>query len=201
MTKRFGGLVAVNDVGVRTQGRARSSAHRPSNGAGKSTMFISRHRSLTPNSGRVTLAGTDITGWPQRKIANAGVSRTFQHVKLRPSMTLPDNVALGAYVRTRSGYLAGALRLDSRRGAAGAVGGPAATQARRPRGHSPMNSPAISLSAASARWRSPVRSQRIHPLSCSTRAGRRPAPAGEAGSRGPAPVAARRRRDDPSRRA
>jgi len=111
MTKRFGGLVAVNDVGFELRAGEIFGLIGP-NGAGKSTMFNLLTGVLKPNAGRVTLAGTDITGWPQRKIAVAGVSRTFQHVKLRPSMTLLDNVALGAYVRTRAGYFAGALRLD-----------------------------------------------------------------------------------------
>jgi branched-chain amino acid transport system permease protein len=67
---------------------------------------------LKANAGRVMFAGQDITEWPQRDIAAAGVARTFQHVKLRPSMTVLDNVVLGAYTRTRAGYLQGALRLD-----------------------------------------------------------------------------------------
>ena len=111
MTKRFGGLVAVNAVGFELKAGEILGLIGP-NGAGKSTMFNLVTGALAPNAGRVTLAGTEITGWPQRRIASAGVARTFQHVKLRPSMSLLDSVALGAYVRTRSGYLAGALRLD-----------------------------------------------------------------------------------------
>ncbi len=111
MTKRFGGLVAVNDVGFSLKTGEILGLIGP-NGAGKSTMFNLVTGALKPNTGRVTLSGTDITGWPQRRIAGAGVARTFQHVKLRPSMTLLDNVALGAYVRTRAGYVAGAFRLD-----------------------------------------------------------------------------------------
>lgn len=111
MTKRFGGLVAVNDVGFELKAGEILGLIGP-NGAGKSTLFNLVTGALRPNAGRVTFAGTDITGWPQRKIAVAGVARTFQHVKLRPSMTLVDNVALGAYARTRAGYFAGALRLD-----------------------------------------------------------------------------------------
>src|SRR5262249_4157325 len=56
--------------------------------------------------------GRDVTNAPQRAIARAGVARTFQHVKLRPRMTLLDNVLLGTYGRTRSGFLSAALRLD-----------------------------------------------------------------------------------------
>jgi branched-chain amino acid transport system permease protein len=67
---------------------------------------------LRPDAGTVVLMGQDITGLAQRRIAARGVARTFQHVKLRPDMTALDNVVLGAYLRTRAGFVAGALRLD-----------------------------------------------------------------------------------------
>jgi ABC-type branched-subunit amino acid transport system permease subunit/ABC-type lipoprotein export system ATPase subunit len=82
------------------------------NGAGKSTMFNLITGALKSDQGTVVFRGQDITRAGQRRIARAGIARTFQHVKLRPSMTLVDNVLLGTYVRTRSGFLAGALRLD-----------------------------------------------------------------------------------------
>ncbi len=56
--------------------------------------------------------GSDITNAAQVRIARAGLGRTFQHVKLRPAMTVLDNVLLGTYVRTRAGFLSGILRLD-----------------------------------------------------------------------------------------
>ena len=58
------------------------------------------------------LAGQDITGASQRRIAALGIARTFQHVKLRPGMTVIDNVILGSYLRTGAGLLAGATGLD-----------------------------------------------------------------------------------------
>jgi branched-chain amino acid transport system permease protein len=67
---------------------------------------------LPVSGGRIVFAGKDVTNAPQRTIARAGIARTFQHVKLRPRMTLLDNVLLGTYVRTRSGALSAALRLD-----------------------------------------------------------------------------------------
>ena len=63
-------------------------------------------------AGRSRSLGQDITRSNQRRIAKAGIARTFQHVKLRSSMSLIDNVLLGAYLRTRAGFLGGALRLD-----------------------------------------------------------------------------------------
>jgi branched-chain amino acid transport system permease protein len=62
----------------------------------------------------VDFQGRDITGVAQRRVAVQGMARTFQHVKLRPNMSLLDNVALGAHGRTRSGVLAAGLRLDRR---------------------------------------------------------------------------------------
>ena len=111
MTKRFGGLTAVNDVSFDLKAGEILGLIGP-NGAGKSTMFNLITGVLRPDAGRVTLLGEDITGRPARRIAARGVARTFQHVKLRPNMTLIDNVVLGTYLRTRSGLVAGALRLD-----------------------------------------------------------------------------------------
>ena len=66
---------------------------------------------------RCAFLGHDVTGMAQREVARLGMARTFQHVKLRPQMSLLDNVALGAHGRTRSGLLAAGLRLDRARGA------------------------------------------------------------------------------------
>jgi branched-chain amino acid transport system permease protein len=110
-TKRFGGLVAVNDVGFELKVGEILGLIGP-NGAGKSTLFNLITGALKPNAGRVVFLSDDITALPARRIAAKGIARTFQHVKLRPNMTLIDNVVLGTYLRTRSGFLVGALRLD-----------------------------------------------------------------------------------------
>jgi branched-chain amino acid transport system permease protein len=109
--RRFGGLVAVNDVGFEVRAGEILGLIGP-NGAGKTTMFNLITGALAPDQGQVTFLGRDITRRPQREIARAGIARTFQHVKLRPNMTLLDTVLLGTYGRTSSGFLAGALRLD-----------------------------------------------------------------------------------------
>jgi branched-chain amino acid transport system permease protein len=75
-------------------------------------MFNLLTGALHPDGGCIFFKGEDITGAPARRIARAGVARTFQHVKIRPKMTLIDNVLLGSYPRTRSGFVSGALRLD-----------------------------------------------------------------------------------------
>jgi branched-chain amino acid transport system permease protein len=111
VTKRFGGLVAVNNVGFELKAGEILGLIGP-NGAGKSTMFNLVTGVLKPDAGRIIFRGEDIAGMKAQRIAARGIARTFQHVKLRPSMTLLENTMLGAYVRTRAGLLAGALRLD-----------------------------------------------------------------------------------------
>jgi branched-chain amino acid transport system permease protein len=109
--KRFGGLVAVNAVSFDVRAGEIVGLIGP-NGAGKSTMFNLITGALRPTAGKFTFLGRDITGLPQRNIARAGIARTFQHVKLRPAMTVLDNVLLGTYVRTHAGFARGAGRLE-----------------------------------------------------------------------------------------
>src|SRR6185369_955815 len=82
------------------------------NGAGKSTMFNLLTCTLPMSAGQVRFLDRDIAGMPQREVARLGLARTFQHVKLRPHMSLLDNVALGAHARTGAGVLKAGLRLD-----------------------------------------------------------------------------------------
>ncbi|HUW36964.1 MAG TPA: branched-chain amino acid ABC transporter ATP-binding protein/permease [Rhodocyclaceae bacterium] len=109
--KRFGGLVAVSDVSFAVGAGEIVGLIGP-NGAGKTTMFNLVTGALPMSAGRVRFLGQDISGAPQRKIARLGMARTFQHVKLRPNMSLLDNVALGAHARSSCGLLAAGLRLD-----------------------------------------------------------------------------------------
>jgi branched-chain amino acid transport system ATP-binding protein/branched-chain amino acid transport system permease protein len=109
--KRFGGLEAVSRVGFDVKAGEIVGLIGP-NGAGKSTLFNLVTGALKSDDGKISFRGQDITCAGQRRIAEAGIARTFQHVKLRPSMSLIDNVLLGTYVRTRAGFLRGALRLD-----------------------------------------------------------------------------------------
>jgi len=109
--KRFGGLVAVNDVSFDVKAGEIVGLIGP-NGAGKSTMFNLLTCTAPMSAGQVRFLGRDISGMPQRAVARLGLARTFQHVKLRPHMSLLDNVALGAHSRTRTGVLKAGLRLD-----------------------------------------------------------------------------------------
>jgi len=109
--KRFGGLVAVNDVSFDLAAGEILGLIGP-NGAGKSTMFNLLTCTLPMTAGAVRFLDRDIAGMPQRAVARLGLARTFQHVKLRPQMSLLDNVALGAHARTRAGVIRSGLRLD-----------------------------------------------------------------------------------------
>jgi branched-chain amino acid transport system permease protein len=111
VVKRFGGLVAVDDVSFDLKAGEILGLIGP-NGAGKTTMFNLLTRTLPMTAGKVTFLGQDISAMRQREVACLGLARTFQHVKLRPYMSLLDNVALGAHARARSGILRAGLRLD-----------------------------------------------------------------------------------------
>jgi branched-chain amino acid transport system permease protein len=109
--KRFGGLVAVNNVSFNVKAGEIIGLIGP-NGAGKSTLFNLVTGALPMTSGSVEFLGHRISGLAQREIARQGIARTFQHVKLRPHMSLLDNVALGAHARGKAGMLRAGLRLD-----------------------------------------------------------------------------------------
>ena len=111
VTRRFGGLVAVDRVSFELQVGEILGLIGP-NGAGKTTMFNLITGALPLNQGTIRFLGADISRSAQRHIARAGIARTFQHVKLRKNMTLLDTVMLGTYARTRSGFLAGILHID-----------------------------------------------------------------------------------------
>ena len=109
--RTFGGLVAVNGVSFTLRAGEIFGLIGP-NGAGKSTTFNLVTGVLGLSGGEVRWRGERIDGLPAREIARRGLSRTFQHVKLVPDMTVLENVALGTYLRTRSGAASAMLRLD-----------------------------------------------------------------------------------------
>jgi branched-chain amino acid transport system permease protein len=109
--KTFGGLVAVNDVSFDMRAGEIVGLIGP-NGAGKSTLFNLITGVLPLTSGRVEFRGQRVDGRPSRAIAALGMSRTFQHVRLIPDMSVLENVALGAHRRARAGVLRAMLRLD-----------------------------------------------------------------------------------------
>lgn len=112
-SKRFGGLVAVSDVSFEVSPAEIVAVIGP-NGAGKSTLFNMISGALPLSSGAIHFAGERIDRLPSSRIAGAGLSRTFQHVKVLPDLSTLENVALGAYRLGKTGMLATLLRLDRR---------------------------------------------------------------------------------------
>jgi branched-chain amino acid transport system permease protein len=111
VSKRFGGLTAVNNVSFEIRAGDIVGLIGP-NGAGKSTTFNLITGVLSLSTGHVRWRGEAIGGLPSREIARRGISRTFQHVKMIPEMTVLENVALGGYLRGTSGTARAMLRLD-----------------------------------------------------------------------------------------
>lgn len=109
--KQFGGLVAVNDVSFDIQAGEIIGLIGP-NGAGKSTTFNLVSGVLPKTGGTVHFHGVDISGLFARQIAQLGMSRTFQHVKMMPDMTVLENVALGGHQRSSKGSLSAMLRTN-----------------------------------------------------------------------------------------
>lgn len=93
--KTFGGLVAVNDVSFSVKDGELLGLIGP-NGSGKTTMLNLISGALRPTAGRIVLDGEDIAGRPAHRIAHRGVARTFQLVRVLPSLTAEDNVIAGA---------------------------------------------------------------------------------------------------------
>ena len=111
VTRRFGGLIANNNMSLEVRAGEILALIGP-NGAGKSTMFNQVSGVDTPTSGEVLFLGESVVGKGSRTIARMGMSRTFQHVRLLPTMSVLENVAIGAHMRGTSGVLSAAWRMD-----------------------------------------------------------------------------------------
>jgi branched-chain amino acid transport system ATP-binding protein len=102
LTKRFGGLAAVNDVSTVIE-RGKINAIIGPNGAGKTTFFNLISGVHKPTSGTITFDGTDVTNLRTDQVAQLGVSRTFQTTALFDQATVLDNLIVGHRLRTKSG--------------------------------------------------------------------------------------------------
>ncbi|KKW69337.1 hypothetical protein AAV94_00160 [Lampropedia cohaerens] len=111
VTRRFGGLVANRQMSLRVDAGEIVAVIGP-NGAGKSTLFNLVSGVDVPDEGDVLFRGHRINGRTPRELAARGLSRTFQHVKLLPEMTVLENAAIGAHLRGHKGVFASALHLD-----------------------------------------------------------------------------------------
>ena len=109
--KQFGGLLAVNDISFDIAAGQIVGLIGP-NGAGKSTTFNLITGVLSKTSGQAIFRGQDISALGSRQIARQGMARTFQHVKMIADMTVLENVAMGAYTRSRSGVISSMLRTN-----------------------------------------------------------------------------------------
>ena len=110
VSKRFGGLQAVGGVSFDVA-RGSIKALIGPNGAGKTTLFNLISGFLPPDSGGIVFEGTPVQGMQPFEIAALGMSRTFQHIRLFPKMTVLENVMVGRHLHGRAGFLAGMLNL------------------------------------------------------------------------------------------
>lgn len=111
---RFGGITALDGVSLEAAKGQIVGIIGP-NGAGKTTLFNCISRLYPVDSGEILLEGRSLLSQPQHRIAHLGIARTFQHVALFDSLTVQENVTLGAHRRLHGGFLADALRLASAR--------------------------------------------------------------------------------------
>jgi branched-chain amino acid transport system ATP-binding protein len=101
LTKRFGGLVANQDVSFRVAAGEIVGLIGP-NGAGKTTLFNAIAGFFAPSSGAIRLDGRSVAGRPPERMAALGVARTFQIVRVFRSMTVLENAMVGAMLRHRA---------------------------------------------------------------------------------------------------
>ena len=98
VSRRFGGLLAVNDVSLTAQ-QGRITALIGPNGAGKTTLFALISGFLRPSNGTIRYGGADVTGEPPHRLARRGIARTFQIVQPFGGLTVRDNILVGAHLR------------------------------------------------------------------------------------------------------
>jgi len=110
VTKKFGGLVAVNDVSFAVDKGEIVGLIGP-NGAGKTTVFNIITGNYRPDQGKIRFDGIEITGRKPHQIVVGGIARTFQNIRLFQEMSLLENVLAGCHCRMKSGFLSSMLRL------------------------------------------------------------------------------------------
>ena len=112
ISKRFGGLQALSDVGITIERGMVYGLIGP-NGAGKTTFFNVITGLYTPDSGTFELAGKPYTPTADQEVAKAGIARTFQNIRLFAEMTALENVMVGRHIRTHSGLFGAIFRTSS----------------------------------------------------------------------------------------
>jgi branched-chain amino acid transport system ATP-binding protein len=109
LRKEFGGLVACQDVDFTVPVGSIVSLIGP-NGAGKTTFFNMLTGVYTPTSGEITFNGHEVAGLPPHRVTQLGLGRTFQNIRLFPTMTALENVMVGMHSRLKGGIIRSILR-------------------------------------------------------------------------------------------
>ena len=120
ITKRFGGLIALDGISLSVT-RGEIFGLIGPNGAGKTTLFNILTGIYHADNGEFTFAGKQLSGLPSHRVAEAGIARTFQNIRLFANMTALENVMVGRHVRTRAGVLGAVLRLSATRAEEAAI--------------------------------------------------------------------------------
>jgi branched-chain amino acid transport system ATP-binding protein len=110
LSVRFGGLIALDQLTFSVDAGQICALIGP-NGAGKTTFFNVVSRIYRPSGGHISFDGHDLLTQPAHRIADLGLTRTFQNLALFPGMSVLDNVMVGAHSRSRGGFVTSATRL------------------------------------------------------------------------------------------
>jgi branched-chain amino acid transport system ATP-binding protein len=110
LSVRFGGIVALDNVSFDVKAGQICGLIGP-NGAGKTTLLNCLSRLYQAGAGTVHFAGEPLLQLPRHRVASLGIGRTFQNVALFRTMSVRDNILTGGHCRSRSGFVANALRL------------------------------------------------------------------------------------------
>ena len=104
VTKNFGGLTAVNQVDIDVQSGTIISIIGP-NGAGKTTLFNCITGFYKPDDGVIIFNGRPIVGLSPDQVTSEGISRTYQNIRLFPTMTALENILVGKHPRLKSNFV------------------------------------------------------------------------------------------------
>lgn len=128
VSRRFGGLLAVNEVSL-SAAKGRITALIGPNGAGKTTLFSVISGFLAPSDGVVRYQGEDVTGEPPHRLARRGIARTFQIVQSFAGLTVRENIMVGSHLhyRAREAALDAAEQVGRELGLADVLDRPAST--------------------------------------------------------------------------
>jgi len=109
LTKQFGGIDALKDISLEVETKTIVSIIGP-NGAGKTTLFNLVTGFYTPDHGSILLDGREIRGLAPHEVARAGITRTFQNIRLFPWMTVQDNIIVARQLKCSGGLLKVCIR-------------------------------------------------------------------------------------------